>query len=191
MSEIWRDIKGCEGRYQVSNLGRVRSLPRMVNNHTGELLVKGRILKQHTNKKGYMTLDIRFNDGKRRYMGVHRFVAEAFIENPDNKPQVNHIDGDKTNNIVENLEWCTNGENQIHAYKMGLNRVTGRAGKPKKAVEQIDLKTGLVMATYPSIAEAGRAVGGNNKNIGRCCKNKYGRKSACGYGWRYAKEVMK
>ena len=171
--EIWKDIPGYEGVYQVSNLGNVKSLPRMVSNG-----------------KGYLCIELKDKNGKYHFCGVHRLVAVAFIENPDNKPQINHIDGNKKNNIVENLEWCTNGENQVHAYKMGLNRVTGRAGKKKRPVLQIDPKTGNVVKEYPSVAEAGRAMGCKNPcNIGGVCRNAYGRKTIAGYYWRY-KEVM-
>lgn len=180
--EEWRDIKGFEGRYQVSNKGRVRSLPRYVNNHTGQLLVKGRILKQRPDFKGYMRIDLKDNSGNKKYMGVHRIVAETFIDNPLNKPQVNHIDGIKNNNFVENLEWVTNGENQIHAFKMGLNKVSGKAGKPKKRVAKLS-EDGRVIEIFESIAEAGRSVNARSSNIGECCRGH--KKTAYGYRWKY------
>lgn len=186
MDEEWRDIPGFENRYQVSTYGRVRSVPRYVSNHTGELLVKGKVLSQRTNKKGYMCIDIVRNDGKRCYYGVHRLVALTFLQNPLNKPQVNHIDGNKVNNHIDNLEWCTNSENEKHAFRMGLNKVSGRAGKPKRRVAKIDLNTGETLGVYESIAEAAKENGiASSSNISLCCKKTYGRKTIGGYRWEY------
>ena len=108
MKEVWKDIYE---EYQISNLGRIKSLK----------WGKERILTPRKNFKGYMQIHIRVN-GKDKVIKVHRLVAEAFIPNPDNKPQVNHIDGNKENNTSLNLEWCTNSENQLHAYKNGLQK---------------------------------------------------------------------
>lgn len=184
--EIWKDIPGYEGRYQISNKGQVKSLPRYVSNHTGKLLVKEKILAQRPDFKGYMRIDLKDNCGKKHYFGIHRLVATAFIPNPENKPQINHIDGNKANNNIDNLEWCTNSENQKHAYRMGLNRVTGKAGRPKKSVAKIDTNTGVVIEIYPSIAIAARE---NNisspSNINMCCKHSYGRKTIGGFRWDY------
>lgn len=191
MMEVWKDIEGSEGRYQVSDLGRIKSLGREVSNHTGKLRVKEKILKQRPDKKGYMRIDIKNNLGRKKYYGVHRLVAEAFIPNPDNKPQVNHKDGNKANNNADNLEWVTNGENQKHAYRMGLNYVTGRAGKPKRAVLQMDKDTHRVIAEYESIAEASNSVGCKSSSlIGACCRNQYGRKTVKGYEWKFREEVV-
>lgn len=99
MNEVWKDIEGYEGKYQVSNLGRVRGLDR--KNSMGKT-VKGRILKPRKTHAGYLRAHLCRDD---RY--IHRLVAEAFIPNPNNLPQINHKDEDKANNSVDNLEWCT------------------------------------------------------------------------------------
>ena len=186
IAEEWRDIPGFEGRFSVSNLGRVKSNARIVNNHTGTIHKPERILSQRYSKKGYMVIDLVDATGKKKYRQVHRLVAIAFIPNPENKPQINHIDGVKDNNTVTNLEWCTNSENQKHAYRLGLNYVTGRAGKPKKPVYQIDIETNEIINEYPSIADAARAVKCKTSSlIGACCRNEYGRKTIMGYRWEY------
>lgn len=119
MIEVWKDISGYEGVYQVSNLGRVKSLARTRNGRWGNKLpVPEIILKQKKNRGGYMCVHLRTN--KESHPTVHRLVAIAFIENPENKQTVNHLDGCKTNNIVENLEWATISENTKHAIETGL-----------------------------------------------------------------------
>lgn len=122
--EIWRQVNDYPA-YQVSNLGNVRSVDRtVVDNHCNRLF-KGKLLKQTilTNKKGYQCLYVTLSkNGLTRKFLVHRLVAEAFIDNPDNKEQVNHIDGNPLNNVVTNLEWCTNAENTNHAYRTMLNK---------------------------------------------------------------------
>lgn len=121
--EVWKDIQDYEGYYQVSNLGRVKSLDRYIYNYRGgKALRKGIILKLGDNGKGYLILDL-MKEGKRQSVKVHRLVAKAFIPNPNNKPQTNHIDGIKTNNYYMNLEWCTQSENTIHSYKNGLQKI--------------------------------------------------------------------
>ena len=109
MEEIWKDIKGYEELYQISNFGRIKSFYK-----------KGKILKTSYQymKYGYIREKIDLSkNGKKKSLKVHRLVAEAFIPNPENKPQINHIDGNPLNNNVFNLEWCTNQENIIHSYK--------------------------------------------------------------------------
>lgn len=112
MKEKWREISGTNGQYEVSNTGKVRS-----NNYLGHGKIQE--LKQSTDRGGYQCVYIRINK-KRCFKLVHRLVAESFIPNPDNKPQVNHIDGNKKKNYVDNLEWCTRLENARHAADTGL-----------------------------------------------------------------------
>jgi hypothetical protein len=117
--EIWKDIEEND-YYQVSNLGRVKSKSRKVpHSKYGEVSVKERILKPAKDGKGYFRVALAKGRTLKTYK-VHRLVAKSFIDNPENKPQVNHIDGNKTNNHYSNLEWCTNQENAIHAAKNGL-----------------------------------------------------------------------
>ena len=121
MKEIYKDIEGYKGRYQVSNLGNVKSLSREVVRSDGsKYFIKERVLKQSLARNGYLciTLD---NKGKKSFR-VHRLVAKSFIVNPKKLPQVNHLNGIKTDNKALNLEWTTKSKNQIHAYKLGLQK---------------------------------------------------------------------
>lgn len=117
----WRSVVGYEGHYEVSSLGDVRSVDRTVSRTgpTGDVFKPGQVRKAQVTPKGYLRLAL-VRDGAQRNHMVHRVVAEAFIPNPDGKPEVNHRDGNKTNNAVTNLEWSTPSENQIHAYETGL-----------------------------------------------------------------------
>lgn len=191
-NEKWKLIDGFGKRYAVSDFGRVVSLSRKISNHTGFINKPSRLLKSHKDKKGYPRVYLDKGDGKTRYIAIHRLVAIAFMPNPSNKPQVNHKDGNKENNYVNNLEWATNKENQIHAVKMGLNDHSKyKSGKPERAVLQIDKDTGEIIAEYKSVKEAGKAMGCKNPcNISGCCRKAYGRKTICGYAWRYKEEVV-
>lgn len=124
MSEVWLDIKGFEGIYQVSSIGRVRSLDRFItagNQHSRfERFIKGRILKPRSSKSrgldtGYLRVRL-IGNGKDVNKCIHKLVAEAFIPNPNNKPQVDHIDSNVRNNCVSNLRWCTQSENNCYRY---------------------------------------------------------------------------
>ena len=120
MTEIWREHPDYDGLYLVSNTGRVKSIDTIVNSKCGSNRIhRGIELKQFKNERGYLCVVMTKNH-KSRIKKVHRLVVETFIENIGNKPQVNHIDCDKGNNNVDNLEWCTNSENMLHAYRNGL-----------------------------------------------------------------------
>lgn len=128
INEEWKPVKGYEGRYEVSNLGRVRSLKRATTN--------GVVLKQ-TIKHGYMHVCLS-KENKPSTKRVHRLVAEAFIANPMGKPVVNHIDGDKTNNAASNLEWATNSENELHSFRvLGKKPNIPWKGKPRKFARKL------------------------------------------------------
>lgn len=120
--EMFVDILGYEGYYQISNYGNVRSLDRVIKEKTGKTqTIKGRVLKQRTNPGGYYYVELSKN-GTKATFAIHQLVAQAFLDNPKNKPTVNHINGNKLNNSLPNLEWATYSENLEHAYKTGLRR---------------------------------------------------------------------
>ena len=182
MQEVWKDIKGYEGLYQVSNLGRVRSFIKC-NSHPNI----PRIMSFTINRKGYVKCHL-YN----KLVSVHRLVAEAFIDNPADKPQVNHKDGNKKNNRVDNLEWATNSENQIHANTNGLNDNRKKAHKQKvcKRVSQYDANMNCV-GSYESTAQAAKITGVKQSAISGCCRKSYGYKTAGGYIWKYEKGCKK
>lgn len=127
--EIWKDIKDYEGAYQVSNFGRVKSLDRAVNSrYGGKRKVEGVLLKFIPDKDNYSKVNLKKNQKGKRYF-VHRLVAAAFIDNKENKPQVNHINGLKKDNNIKNLEWVTLSENRRHAYDTGLQSGINRRGE--------------------------------------------------------------
>lgn len=135
MEELWKDIKGYEGLYQVSNLGNVKSLERLVYNQHNNYIKPERILKPRRKEDGYLQVYL-YNNGKKQAY-VHRLVAESFIPNTDNKAQVNHIDFNKENNIVENLEWVTAVENLRHYRKSDKWEEMNRQKKKKLASKTI------------------------------------------------------
>lgn len=159
---VWKDIPQYEGLYQANENGEIRSLPRIVNN----IVCKGKILKQYINKKnGYCYVGLSKN-GKQMTKRVHCLIMQTFL--PVNKKDgydknftINHIDGDKTNNNLSNLEWCTQSENQIQAYKMGINPITWN----KKVICLDNHKI------FTSLKEAVTYVGGKNVSmITRVCQ---------------------
>jgi hypothetical protein len=188
MKEIWKDIEGYEGLYQVSNLGRVRGLDRVVVCKNGVTLpFRGVILKQQTNRTGYKNV-VLSKQKKPVCKEVHRLVALAFVENPHNKPQVNHIDFCRTNNVATNLEFVTSKENHKHAFEVGkrIGSCTGKKGKhshSNKPVLQFS-KDGKFLNRYFSMVEAQNKTGVDNSDISAVCRGK--NKTAGGYKWEYA-----
>lgn len=124
MKETWCDVFGYEGLYQVSNLGRVKALEKRIDSGKCHRTWKEHFLAFAIDRKGYFRVSLSKNGCSKTYK-VHRLVAEAFIPNPNLLPQVNHIDGNKENNVVDNLEWCSQSENMLHAYAHGLNQNNG------------------------------------------------------------------
>lgn len=190
MKEIWKDIKDYEGLYQVSNLGRVKSLNHIrKNGKNSKYMQKGKVLHKWISCCGYYQVVLSKN-GKVKRLTIHRIVAQVFIPNTLNKPQVNHKDGNKLNNCVDNLEWCTRSENQLHAWKNGLQVFTDnqlksvtKNGIPvAKPVNQYD-KSKNFIKRWNSMKEAECSLNIPNSNITNCCKGK--RKSAGGYIWEY------
>ncbi len=150
MTEVWKDIEGYEGYYQVSNLGRVKSLRVKKYSHKQKQPIdvfRERILNPYFNTKKYLFVDLK-KGGKRKTQQVHRLVAKAFIPNPDDLPQVNHKDENKQNNCANNLEWCTNQYNSTY----GTNKQR-MAEKMRKKVLQIS-ESGEVVNEWDSIGEA-------------------------------------
>lgn len=173
--EEWKDIQGYEGKYQVSNYGRVKSLARYRKNNGNSQSFQGeRILKQSVNNKGYCVVEL-CRDAKRKRHTVHRLVASAFISNDENKEQVNHKDENKQNNHVDNLEWCTCKENINHGSHN--EKMAKTKGTPVIANDE----TGTEIEFY-SLAEAERQTGVSQGNISRCLNGERGQ--AGGMYWR-------
>lgn len=164
--EVWRDVPGYDGLLQVSNHGRLR----VIRCYT-------RILQPFKSRDGYLVGTVNIK-GKRIRHGVHRFVAEAFLPNPEGKEQVNHKNGDKTDNRPENLEWATCQENNLHRCRV----LGGGGGRPERPV--VCLTTG---EWYPSITAAADATGAHICKILQVCQGK--RKHTLGLAWAYAEEV--
>lgn len=164
--EIWRDIQGYEGLYQVSNLGRVKSLDRIIRTKAGwEQKHKGHILQPRIKKNGYLFLILyKNNQGKNKY--IHRLVAQAFLSNPKSLPTVNHKDGNKQNNNVNNLEWNSYSENNQHAYNHGLTHSNKNNPHMSKKVKVYSL-TGKLKYEFPSMREAARKLNINASYIGQ------------------------
>lgn len=181
-------IKNYEGYYEINEDGVVRSVDRLIWNGNDYYLKKGQIIKQQTNKKGYKLCYLTKSSNKKTCL-IHRLVALTFIPNPNNYEQVNHIDCNKKNNNVKNLEWCSNLQNQRHARANGLVWRWENCGRKKKKIMKIDKVTKKIIEIYDSIAEASRMNKLNSSNIRMVCE---GKRSCCGgFIWNYVgKDVM-
>ena len=164
MIETWKNVVGYGGLYEVSNLGRVRSLPK-----SGR---EGKILSPQMDRRGYRFVHLRIN-GQRKTGKVHRLVAQAFLPNPDNYPQVNHKNGNKSDNRVSNLEWCSREYNIWH--ERNVLGITGQVPQKVMCVE-----TGEVFA---SRQEAAEKVGVSKQMLSFACCGR--RQTAGGYHWKY------
>lgn len=186
--EIWKDIPWYEWLYQASNIGRIKSFK--LHNWSSE-----RILKNSINWENYLQVNL-YNIVRKIYR-VNRIIAETFIPNPDNKPQVNHINWIKTDNRVENLEWCTASENGKHAYRTWLSRITDNhhfyKNHPRKWKFWWDniLSKSIIQYSknlefikeWESIIDAERELKIYSTNIVNCCRWKW--KTAGGFIWKY------
>lgn len=163
MTEIWKDIQGYEGIYKVSNLGNVKSCFREGT--------KGGLLKK-VERNHYFRARL-WKNGKVKTIGIHRLVAQAFIPNVDNKPCINHKDGNKQNNVVTNLEWVTYSENALHSYSNSF----------RKTRPVVQLKNGEVVEIYLNAHRASKETGIDYCGLYLCLKGVY--KNAGGYEWKY------
>lgn len=190
MEEIWKNVVDYEGLYEVSNLGQVRSMPRK-----GTFRDK-HILRQAKNNNGYPMVHL-FKNGKGKAIAVHRIVAKTFLKNPLNKRDVNHIDGNKENNNISNLEWTTHTENMKHARKHNLIAISnnvinqgkkigkkyGKKNGKKRAKKVIQYKDNNILNVWNSLTEANKNTNVAISEISRCCNNK--KAYAGGYQWSF------
>ena len=179
MEEVWKDIPNYENLYQVSNFGNVKSLDRKVKQWNRfkniYVLYKGKLIKPNKTNKGYLKVGLS-KEGKTKYYNIQRLVAMAFLENFDSNLTVDHINCDKTQNNVDNLQMLTLKENIQLSYKNKLHKL--------KKVAKYDLKDNL-LKIYDSVAEASRLNGCSSQLIKNCCDNKKYCKTGKGFKWKY------
>ncbi len=178
MDEIWKDIDGFNGDYQVSTQGRIRSFKRKKIMYLKPQLVNG-YERVHLNC-----------DNKKHYLFVHRIVATAFIPNPKNKPEVNHLDENPRNNNVTNLDWVTSKENKQWGTSLQRRSLSQRKTHNPKAVYQFDKSLNLINV-FPSRNEAARSLGFDKGGIGHACHQDYKFTTYKGFIWRYEEDARK
>lgn len=180
--EVWADIPGYEGLYQVSTYGRVRSLDHYGYFGARTVLYKGKIVKPAVGTDGYYHVYLQNGKGNRKPISIHRIVAQVFLSNPYGKREVNHKDENKLNNRVENLEWLTSKENANYGTRNTRAINTKKERGLLKKVSMLDLD-GNFLRDFDSTADAARWVGGKHSNICSCCNNKA--KTAYGFKWQF------
>lgn len=182
MEERWKPIKGYEGFYEISSLCRIRSLSRKVKSKSiGFAVTKERILEPWMNRSvGYYMVTL-YKYGKNRKLLVHRLFAEAFIPNPENKPCIDHINGIRSDNRVENLRWCTHKENTT--FPLATERRIRSMNFKAKRVAQIELSTGKIIKVCFSAGEVERQTGYKRSLISACCRGES--LTSHGYKWKY------
>lgn len=186
--EIWKDITGFEGLYQISNLGRVKSLQRVVSFGKGQRIIKEKIKIVSKHSMGYSVINL-FKDSKCCPSLLHVLIARHFIPNPGNYPEVNHKNGIKTDNSISNLQWVTYSMNIKHAYDTGLrvkkSPAAGKFGSDNhlsKSIAQYDL-SGNFLKQWGCSKEVTRLTGFDHNALRRCANG--GAKSAYGYLWKF------
>jgi hypothetical protein len=191
--EIWKDIQGYENLYQISSFGNVKSLGNGGSNKSKEKLLKQRICK------GYFNVGL-CKDGKQKKYQVHRLVAQAFLDNPNNYPQVNHKNEIKIDNCISNLEWCTQAYNNNYGTRLERHSKTMKGKthtqktKDKMSIShQISIvqihQSGLIVGVYDSAKEVSEVLGINRGDISSCLKGK--QKTAGGFKFKYLNELKK
>lgn len=162
MEELWKEVKGFIGLYQVSNTGNIKSMRR------------NKLMKQSM-RKGYKRIGLHGENFKIMTYSVHRLVAMEFVQNPNNNPVINHKDGNKLNNNANNLEWVTQKENITHSYENELRKL--------KEISQYD-KSGKLVKKYKNITKASKETNIDESSIAKVCRGE--RKTAGKYKWQYA-----
>lgn len=182
MKEIWKPIKGYEGLYDISSLGRVRSLSRVVESRKGVYYkTKDKILNPWKNKTVEYLMVTLYKNGKSKKILLHRLLAIAFIPNPYKKPCIDHINGNRTDNRLENLRWCTYMENTNSP--LCLNKMIKCMEHLAKRIAQISIIDGSIIETYNSSGDVERKTGFHRGNITACCRGES--ETSYGYKWKY------
>ncbi len=180
MEEVWKDVVDYEGFYQVSSLGRIKGCERIIKHPKGgNRILKEKFRSLANDTDGYKIVDL-YKNGKGKIMKVHRLVSMAFIENPENKSQVNHINGIKYDNNVDNLEWSTSHENMQHAYTTGLMKPNINN---EKSVLMYSKDTNEFICSFVSIVKASKHLNCRASDVGNVLKNR--QKSVRGYYFQY------